>query len=94
MGIARIDHIGVRLLDGRVLAAGGVLGTRQLASAEIYDPVSGTWSRTASMNQPRLRPTQTLLADGRVLVAGGLGSRRTVASAEIYDPAGAIYSTP
>lgn len=75
----RRDHIAERLQNGTVLVAGG-LATRQpddetfigfLAEAEIYDPKTGAWSSTASMNFARTRPTSVRLADGRVLVVGG-----------------------
>ena len=69
---ARIEHTATLLANGRVLAAGGVGRTDvELASAELYDPDSGTWSATASMKQPRHRHTATLLLDGRVLALGG-----------------------
>ena len=77
------------LRDGKVLVAGGVGGTGfdlLLASAELYDPATGTWAATGSMLTPRADHTATLLSDGRVLVAGGQPSS-PVASAELYDPA-------
>lgn len=86
------------LPDGRVLVTGGATGCSSstcspiLASAEIYDPRTGIWTRTASMRQARARATATLLPDGRVLVAGGAADgannaySNPLASAEIYDP--------
>ena len=65
------------LSDGRVLFAGGYNcapagadGT--WASAELYDPATGTFNPTGSMAAPRQQHTATLLADGRVLIVGGL----------------------
>jgi len=75
------------LQDGTVLAAGGGGAP---AAAELYDPVSRTWTATASMAAGRIDHTATLLADGTVLVVGGsmnLGPEIPVASAEVYDPA-------
>ena len=40
-------HAAVLLADGKVLLAGGRKGTTVLASAELYDPVSETFSATA-----------------------------------------------
>lgn len=79
------------LPDGRVLVAGGAqnVGFRsELASAEIYDPSSGTFSATGSMSIPREGHTATALRDGRVLIVGGSDNgTHTLDSAEIYDPA-------
>src|SRR5438874_879008 len=70
MGTPRAFATLTRLLDGRLLVAGGYNGTF-LSSAEIYDPVSGTWAPTGSMGSPRFHHTATRLLDGMVLVAGG-----------------------
>src|SRR5579884_917664 len=99
MAIARRGHTATLLPDGRVLVAGGgqlyALGTldRPLASAELYDPVRGTWTVTGSLNQAREGHTATLLLDGLVLAAGGLGSPvpypelpPTLTSAALYTP--------
>src|SRR5689334_8814068 len=56
-----------RLLDGKVLITGGS-GDRP-ASAELYDPSTGTFSATGNMTALRIDPSATLLADGRVLIA-------------------------
>jgi hypothetical protein len=87
----RADHEAVLLHDGRVLIVGGTGPNFDfLATAEIYDPSSGTFSGTGSMGVPREGFTATALQDGRVLIAGGhIGrheQREIYASAELYDP--------
>jgi hypothetical protein len=76
-----------------VLVAGGRgIGLSLLGSAELYDPVSGTWTDTGRLATRRAQFTSTLLADGKVLVAGGDGAGDPTASAELYDPAMGIWT--
>jgi hypothetical protein len=80
------------LPDGKVLVAGGwdvrhsgFQPQPGLASAELYDPASGTWTATASKAAPRLGQTAMLLRDGTVLAAGGSDNGLLLASAELFD---------
>ena len=59
-----------------------------MATAELYDPRSGTFSPTGSMAAARTVHTAALLADGRVLVVGGSVDFSSTAftSAQLYDP--------
>jgi hypothetical protein len=96
----RSMHVAVRLADGRVLIVGGTDAFgRTIATAEVYDPKTGTFSSTGSMASDRYWPVATLLSDGRVFVAGGQGNatgprdaqgdfpgNAPVASAELWDP--------
>lgn len=81
------------LRDGRVLFAGG-LGQVAGASgtAEVYDPLQGTFTRAADLLAPRIGHTATLLDDGRVLLAGGTADGQ--ASVEIYDPVAGGVAAP
>ena len=95
-GIDRREHVAVRLPDGRVLIAGGqdiLGGTGQLATAEIYNPSTGTWSPTGSMSVARFGFAATLLRNGKVLITGGRGSGFVAhATAELYDPATGLFT--
>jgi hypothetical protein len=84
--------IAVQLDNEKVLVAGG-WGTSGLAvaSAEIYDPATGTFTATGSMTLPRVYAAAALLADGRVLVTGGEAAG-PLASAEVYDPATGTFT--
>jgi hypothetical protein len=79
------------LNDGRVLVAGGSLGSYGLTDAELYDPASGTFTSTGSLNKLRYAGVATLLSNGRVLIDGGILPPDTDAS-EIYDPATASFA--
>jgi hypothetical protein len=74
------------LPDGQVLVAGGADNSgNYVASAELYDPTTGTFTATGSMTDSRYIQTATLLPNGQVLVAGGYdNSGNIVASAELY----------
>jgi hypothetical protein len=87
LNTARVSHTATSLPNGMVLVAGGYDNSNPrrfiyLASAELYDPASGAWTATGSLNTARYAHTATLLLNGMVLVAGGSGSHGTLASAE------------
>jgi hypothetical protein len=93
MAVARREPSATLLPNGEVLVAGGWKGggdSGYLASAELYDPATGTWDNTGMMVAPRSSHTATLLQNGKVLVAGGgyysHGTGTLPALAELYTP--------
>lgn len=93
LNIGRSYHTATLLPDGKVLAAGGCSSTGSLASAELFDPTSETWTATNSLNSPRFSHTATLLPNGKVLVTGGVsGSDSYLSSAELFDSASGTWT--
>src|SRR3989475_5916724 len=89
MGTARSGHLGVQLLhNGKVLISGGTSGGQLVASAQVYDPVTGAF-------QPRDSPRTArrlfganffeVLYTGILLATGGFDSAQTpLASSEVF----------
>jgi N-acetylneuraminic acid mutarotase len=84
----------VVLQNGKVLVVGGTSGIQPtnvfVSSAEIFDPLNGTWASTTNMSVARVEYTLTRLQDGQVLAAaghsGGWGVCNELISSEIYNP--------
>jgi Putative Ig domain len=96
----RTRHTATLLGNGKVLIAVGStlvqLSPASLAGvAELFDPGTGTFTATASLNVPRDFHTATLLQSGKVLIAEGLDTNNAyIAQAELYDPVtGAFTAT-
>jgi hypothetical protein len=92
MTVPRDGHDAVLLQNGQVLVAGGIdastIGCTTLATAELYNPSTGTWTGTGSMSVGRYSFTLTLLSNGEVLAAGGTNcGNGGLLSAELYNPA-------
>jgi len=90
----RYAHSATLLPNGKVLVAGGI-GPNSCSiptsDAELYDPATGTWGTTGSLNTARFNHTATLLKSGDVLVAGGYAPQVFLDSAELYDPAAEMW---
>lgn len=97
MSTPRYLHTATLLSNGTVLLTGGsrdpTTGDGFLASAELYDPATETFTPVGDMSTPRFQHTATLLQDGMVLVVGGQSGAPPgsfgiyTASADLYDPA-------
>ncbi len=94
MSIARSGHTATLLPNGKILVTGGAIqdplptnaGYSTLtATAELYDPTSGTSTAIGNMNVPLAGHQAILLQNGKVLILGP-------ASAQIYDPSANAFS--
>ncbi|HET9530102.1 MAG TPA: kelch repeat-containing protein [Blastocatellia bacterium] len=100
LNVPRAGHTATLLKDGKVLVVGGVDGRNfdiTLNTAELYDPLTGTWSVTGSLNAPRSSHKATLLKNGKVLVAAGIeiigfDEYIFLDTAELYDPETGTWS--
>lgn len=85
METARYLHTATLLTDGTVLVAGGAHFTAVVdsssrpalmpassATAELFNPASGSFTPAGHMVNARARHTATLLADGNIVLVGGV----------------------
>jgi hypothetical protein len=61
MSTGRYGHTAVLLPNGKVLVAGGYGTNGALATAELYDPATGLWTLTGSLNTARNDHTDAAL---------------------------------
>ena len=87
MTAKRAAHTATLLGSGKVLIAGGFVGTGGgLSSVEVFDPATNAFASAESMTTERSGHTATLLPNGKVLISGGYNGDY-LNSAEVYDPA-------
>ena len=84
MSTPRYHHTATLLPSGKVLVIGGFSSEGAVASAEVLDPVTETWSPAEGMVSPRALHSAVLLTSGEVMVAAGMSSIGPLASTEIY----------
>ena len=78
--------------SGKALVTGGIFHAASwvaIDNAELYDPLTKTFSLIGTMNSPHAGHTCTLLNDGKMLLAGGWhgsNAETILSSAELYIP--------
>jgi hypothetical protein len=96
MSTPREFHTATLLRTGKVLVAGGRNHgpdgwLHPLTSAELYDPKTGGWTETGSMNSPHPNAKAVLQSDGKVRVSGSEGDKTP--PDDLYDPATGKWTT-
>jgi hypothetical protein len=89
MNDARAEHTATAIGPTTVLIAGGKDSAgNALATAELFDLSTNSFTRIGSMHSARFEHTAATLSNGKILIAGGEdGSGATLATAEIFNPA-------
>jgi len=86
------------LRDGEVLIAGGSTGCDSpcyTASAELYNPTTGTFAPTGKLTIPRAEARAVLLGTGDVLLVGGAAATENnpTVTAELYHPSTGMFTS-
>lgn len=96
MTVERAAHQATALTTGEILVTGGCAGRScdvTHASAELYDPATGSFRPVAPMSSLRSGHAAVALPDGRILVMGGWTGQHATASAEAFDPRTGRFSS-
>lgn len=99
MNTARSSHTATLLSDGRILVAGGFNDGTPIDDAEVYDPITVSWTNlSGAMQTERGGHTATLLStgpnSGNVLICGGQTADATsiTATCEVFDTSGNSFA--
>jgi hypothetical protein len=107
MGTPRMGHTANLLPNGKVLVTGGlqaltVVPTQlsavrdAVASTELYDPLTDSWTPGPNLRTPRAAHTSLVRPDGKILLLGGISWDNVIivgwlpavrATTDLYDPA-------
>lgn len=91
--VQRADAVIAPLPNGQILIAGGYIpGGGWQRSAEIYNPVAGTFTELPASGNTELQVARAgaiaaPTINGDVLIAGGINANTTLSSAELFDSA-------
>jgi hypothetical protein len=88
MNDARAKHTATAIGATTVLIAGGIDSSgNALATAEVFDLSTNSFTKVGSMHSARFDHAAAALSNGKILITGGEdGSGTTLNTAEIFDP--------
>lgn len=88
MNDARAKHTATAIGATTVLIAGGIDSSgNALATAEVFDLSTNSFTKVGSMHSARFDHAAAALSNGKILITGGEdGSGTTLNNAEIFDP--------
>jgi hypothetical protein len=101
MNTPRYSHTATLLSNGQVLIVGGfglvqtqgLTGPGVVSADDLYDPTTGTFTATGSMNTPpRYEHAAKLLTNNLVLVTGGDDGSSALNTADLYDVATGTFA--
>ena len=97
LATARSAPLAALLTNDTVLIAGGATDVGVVASAELFDPIAGTFKATVGpMPHARTDATATLIKNGNVLIAGGwdrtIAGSAGILEANAFDAAAGVFS--
>ncbi|MFC1727590.1 kelch repeat-containing protein [Patescibacteria group bacterium] len=72
---------------------GACVWTVYHASCDLYDPDTGTWAATGTLNTARAYHATVKLTNGKIAAIGGLDTTTYLSSVEVYDPATATWTS-
>jgi hypothetical protein len=86
MGSEKYWHSATLLPNGKVLIAGGIDERGYTNSAELYDPVTNSFTSTNALRTERGDHVATLMASGQVLFEAGESKGGRLPDPEFYNP--------
>jgi Bacterial Ig domain/Kelch motif len=97
--VGRADAVIAPLPNGQILIAGGYIpGGGWQRSAELYNPLAGTFTALAASGNTELQVARAgavaaPTTNGNVLIAGGINNNTTLSSAELFNSATDTFSS-
>ena len=86
MTSSRSTHTASVLNNGEILVVGG-LNAVALNSTELYDPLTGIWTVTSTLNYGRYLHTESSLTNGKILIIDGqIDNALILNTTELYQP--------